>query len=283
MDEPITLRWLGVAGIELCVHGQVVLIDPFVSRPPLRRMWLGRVTPDRALIAATIPRCDTLLVTHAHWDHIMDVPDVAARTGAAVYGSPNTCRLLSILGVPEERLHVLAGDDRLSPDGVDVEVDVLPADHGRILGRPIFMGAVRDNIRAPLRLRDYRMDVDFSFLLRTAGYRLLDWSSEGVEGAVAANVLFVKPFGSRSYYDALLSTVRPRLIMPIHWDDFFRPISQPVRPMFGPPSWSIPPLRRVDLAAFRRLILQVASQARVFVPDMFRSYDLGELLREPRL
>ncbi|MGZ3677719.1 MAG: MBL fold metallo-hydrolase [Ktedonobacterales bacterium] len=281
MDEPMTFRWLGVAGIELSMHGRVVLIDPFVSRPPFRRMWLGRVTPDRARIAATIPRCDTLLVTHAHWDHIMDAPDVVGRTDAAVYGSPNACRLLSILGVPQERVHVLAAGDHLSPGGV--EVDVLPAEHGKVMGRPIFTGPVRDNLRVPLRLRDYRMDVDFSFLLCAAGYRVLDWSSERVEGAVAADVLFVKPFGSHSYYDALSSAVRPRLVIPIHWDDFYRPLSQPVRSMLAPPSWSIPPLRRVDLAAFRRLIQHVAPHARVFVPDMFRSYNLGQLLREPKL
>jgi L-ascorbate metabolism protein UlaG (beta-lactamase superfamily) len=279
VDKPISFRWLGVAGIELCVGRRVLLIDPFVSRPPFRRMLFGRVEPDHALITNTISPCDTVLVTHAHWDHLMDVPDVARRAGATVYGSPNVCTLLRFLGLPRERLHALAAGDHLSLDGVEVEV--LSAVHGTVLGRPIFTGPVPDILRPPLRLRDYRMDRDFTFLVEAAGYRLLDWSSECAEGAVGANMLFVKPFSAPTYYAELLRTVRPRVVIPIHWDDLFRPLSRPVRPMISPPSWSIPPLRREDLAAFRRMIQQIAPQARVFVPDMFRRYDLGQLLQGP--
>src|SRR5258707_12404259 len=92
MDTTVGMRWLGVAGIELSVDGRTLLIDPFVSRPPARRLWAGRVASDGALVAEKVPRGAVVLVTHAHWDHIMDVPEVARRTGAPVYGSPNACR-----------------------------------------------------------------------------------------------------------------------------------------------------------------------------------------------
>jgi L-ascorbate metabolism protein UlaG (beta-lactamase superfamily) len=280
MDASVSFRWLGVAGIELRLCGRVLLIDPFVSRPPFRRMWLGRVEPDHALIAETIPRCDVVLVTHAHWDHLMDVPEVAARGGAAVYGSPNTCALLRRLGVAPECVHSLADGDHVGLDEVGVEVEVVGAVHGKVLGRPIFTGPLPSDLRPPLRLRDYRMDVDFSFLLRTATYRLLDWSSERAEPAVAADVLFVKPFGTRAYFERLLRLVQPRLVIPIHWDDLYRPLSKGLRPMIGPPRWSVPPFRRVDLADFQRMIWQVAPHARAFVPDLFRVYDLGDLVTD---
>ena len=38
------MRWLGVAGIELRVNKQILVIDPFVTRPPFRRMWFGTHT-----------------------------------------------------------------------------------------------------------------------------------------------------------------------------------------------------------------------------------------------
>lgn len=277
MAEPVWFRWLGVAGIELRVQDRCLLIDPFVSRPPMRRMWLGRVQPDHALIAEKVPRGDVLLVTHAHWDHIMDVPDVAQRTGAAVYGSPNACQLLTICGVPSARLHPIAAGDRMRCDPFQVEV--LPAVHGTILGRPIFTGPVAANLRPPLRLRDYRMDLTFSFLLRAAGYRFLDWSSDRIEPAVPADVLFVKPHSPhRAYYAELLRTARPRLVVPMHWDDFLRPLSRPVRPMWRRPAWSVRPVRRVDLVEFRRLIQDLSPHTTVFVPEMFRTYDLRQLL-----
>src|SRR5258706_6442208 len=113
MNTSVGMRWLGVAGIELSVGGRTLLIDPFVSRPPARRLWAGRVASDGALVAEKVPRGDVVLVTHAHWDHIMDVPEVARRTGAAVYGSPNAGALLQALRVPPAQLHRLAAGGRL--------------------------------------------------------------------------------------------------------------------------------------------------------------------------
>jgi len=277
MDESLGVRWLGVAGIALAAGERTLLIDPFVSRPPARRLWAGRVVAESALVAEKIPRADVILVTHAHWDHIMDVPEVARRAGAAVYGSPNACTLLLALGVPQRQLHPLAAGERLRLGAFAVEA--LPAVHTAVLGRPPFTGPVRRGLAPPLRLRDYRMDVNFSFVVSTAGYRLLNWSSARAEGAVAADVLFVKPFATRpDYYAELLRAVRPRLVIPIHWDDFLRPLSKPLRPMLRPPSWSRRPLRRVDLAELRRVIERLSPKTAVFVPEIFHTYDLAALL-----
>ena len=73
------MRWLGVAGIELRVIEQILVIDPFVTRPPFRRMWLGRIRSDLVLAATTVPHGDFVLVSHTHWDHVMDVPATSNR------------------------------------------------------------------------------------------------------------------------------------------------------------------------------------------------------------
>jgi L-ascorbate metabolism protein UlaG (beta-lactamase superfamily) len=276
MGEPIWFRWLGVAGIELRAGEHTLAIDPFVTRPTWRRLWHGRVEPDSALVAQKLPRCDAVLVTHPHWDHVLDVPEVARRSNADVYGSANTCHLLEVLGAARSRLHLLAAGDclQMGPFGVEV----LPAIHTRILGRPFLVGPLADELHPPLRLLDYRMDVDFSFRVSAGSYTLLDWSSESAEGATPADVLFVKPFGTRTYYAELLDAARPQLVIPIHWDNFLRPLSKPLRPMMRPPVWSLRPLRRVDLSAFRRMLGELAPDVDVFVPEMFRAYDLCERL-----
>jgi L-ascorbate metabolism protein UlaG (beta-lactamase superfamily) len=270
------MRWLGVAGIELRAKEQILVIDPFVTRPPFRRMWWGRVRSDTTLAAATVPHGDFVLVTHAHWDHVMDVPAVIEQTRAAAFGSPNTCQLLAILGVPEEHLHEIKVGDQLTLG--TFQVGVFPAEHALVLGRTFASGPLAPHLRPPLRMRDYRMDACFSFLIEVGGLRFLDWSSERVHFAPQADVLFVKPQQERDYYEVLLGVVQPRIVIPIHWEDFMRPLSQPLRPMLKPPRLAFPPLARVDLTAFRQLIKRIAPQTQVLLPEIFRLYELSAFL-----
>ena len=276
IGEAIGFRWLGVAGIELSTDEMVLAIDPFFSRPPFRRMCFGRVVPDRSLVAAKLPRCDFILITHAHWDHLMDVPEVVRNTGAVALGSPNSCRLLSILGVPEDQFHpIQAGEEfRLG----EFLIRVLPAHHGTGSQTPTFPGLLPRDLPWPLQPRDYRQDVNFSFLIEAGSHRLLDWNSEDPEPAVPADLLFVGPQKNPRYYDALLRRVRPKVVVPIHWDDFLRPLSRPLRPLFAPPGWTLPPLHYMKLSDFKHTLRRVAPTTRIFFPELFQSYKLDHLL-----
>ena len=119
------------------------------------------------------------------------------------------------------------------------------------------------------------MDVCFSYLIQMGGLRMLDWRSACAEGAVPADVLFVGPEGTRAHYGSLLRAVRPRLVIPVHWDDLFRPLSKGVRPYFRPVRRAFPPLQRVDLNRFKGTVERLAPGTRVLVPAIFRAYNLG--------
>ncbi len=278
----VRLRWLGVAGIELTAHDRILAIDPFFTRPPFWRMAIGRVRPDRALIARHLPRCDWILVTHAHWDHLMDVPDLARRTAATVWGSPNACALLAACGLPQAQIRPIHGGERLVLG--DWTVDVLPGEHMRAPG--FAPGPLPADLRPPLRLRDYRMDLCFSFALQIGRLRLLDWHSNTLDWAVLADVLFLGPDQPLPYYRQLLRAVRPRLVIPVHWDDLFCPLSRPIHPVLAPPRWAWPPVRRMDLPRFRQEVEQMARdqgmpETEVWIPERFRPYDLAATAREP--
>jgi L-ascorbate metabolism protein UlaG (beta-lactamase superfamily) len=276
MEAPIWFRWLGVAGIELRANDEVLAIDPFFTRPPVWRVRFGRVPPNRQLVAEKIRRCDYILVTHAHWDHVMDVPDVACNTGATVLGSPNTCRLLAACGVPEEQIREIKGGDQIRLG--DFKVEILPTGH---MTTPGFSpGPLGPDLQPPLRLRDYRMDSCFSFLVEVGGLRALDCSSLRPGPAPPADVLFLGLGGTRSHYQWLLRAARPRLVIPVHWDDLFRPLSKPVRPYFKPPSWGEwPPIQRMDPTRFKHMSQEMAPDVRVLVPEMFRVCDIRRSMR----
>jgi len=294
-------RWLGVGGVELSVDDQILAIDPYFTRIPLWRMAFGRVRPDHEIIADQIPHCDFVLVTHAHVDHLMDVPNVVRNTGAVALGSPNTCRLLEASGVPEQQIREIAAGDRLTLGRFRVEV--LPADHVAVAGWRPFQYKGKPDPRPPLRARDYLMDCCFGFLVEIDGLRLLHCPGQ----SVPAEVLTVKPVWTRSRYESLLRGARPRVVIPVHWDDFTRPLSEPVRPMLAPFNMKgrptptptadsadrrrsvadsrgrsgaasscrlISPLKRIDLAQFEQMVTQIAPETHVLIPEVSRIYDL---------
>jgi len=128
-DGTVTLRWLGTAGWEISDGTTVILIDPYVSRifgpqPPGRTPyartpgdmrplygWDDVAVPDAAAIDAHVQRADFVLVTHAHYDHVLDVPQIALKTHATVIGTESTENLLRAYKVPEEQLITVRGGE----------------------------------------------------------------------------------------------------------------------------------------------------------------------------
>ena len=277
METGVRFRWLGVAGVEIAANGEVLVVDPYLTRFPFWRQWIGAVQPNTELIAKLIPRCDYVLVSHSHHDHVMDVPSIVSNTGAVAMGSPNTCRLLEIHGIAAEQIRRIDTGDTLTLGSFQVQV--LLAEHMPLPLEHLFNGPLRPNLRPPLRVLDYRMDFCFSFRIEAAGHSFLNWRSGSAEGALPADVLFVSPMGSRAFYQSLLGTVRPRIVVPVHWDNFYRPLSVPIRPMFSRASKLLPPLRRLQFARFEEMMAEIAPHVRLLVPEALRTYEMDALRR----
>ncbi len=255
----LTFRWLGAAGIELRAGEQVMVLDPFFTRPTLLEM-LHPITSDSSLVARYIPTCSQVLVTHAHYDHVLDVPQVLYHTGAVAYGSANTCQLLRLHGVPEDQVKQVQVGDRLSL-GI-FQVEVIKGQHSSIpLGR-IVNGRLREGLRMPLKAWDYRMDECLGYHITVMGLRLLVCAAE----SHPADILFAGAQESKGYYLKLLKGVRPDTFIPIHWDNFTRPLSKPVRRFTRPGGMQ---LWRITMLA-RRLLPRL----KVIIPEIFLRYNL---------
>lgn len=272
MRHPVWLRWLGVAGIELRARQQVLLVDPFLTRPPLRQLFLGRVEPDRALLRQHVSRADTILVTHAHWDHLLDVAAIAEFTGAQVMGSPNTCQIVAAQGVPPARIHQVDAGDRLVLGAFGVEV--LPGAHGRTPIDWLINRRLPRDLRPPLRLRDYRMDCCFSFRIEVEGLRLLD----GLGLPMPADVLVTGIDPPPTTLEGFLWQVGPRAVIPVHWDNLFRPLGDSLRPMLAPVAIRLSWFRWMDPHLFAADVARLAPGTRVLVPTVLERYDLQLLV-----
>ena len=180
----LTFRWLGVAGVELKAGEQVIAIDPFFTRPSLQG-FLKPVIPDEQLIYEKLPLCHFVLVTHSHWDHLMDVPGVLQRTGAVAHGSANTCQLLHLLGVPDIQVKEIQVGDKLSLGAF--EVQVIEGQHSWIPFSRWLNGRLPPGLQPPLRLQDYRMDVCLGYKIQVSGMRVLLCAAK----SQPAEVLFI--------------------------------------------------------------------------------------------
>ena len=121
----VTLKHLGTAGWEVTDGKTVVLIDPYLSRlrrvipnddalaTDTRQLFAGDdvTRTDAAVVDAHIQRADFLLITHTHFDHAMDLPYIAAKTGATVIGTESTYNLARAYGVAGDKLITVRGGE----------------------------------------------------------------------------------------------------------------------------------------------------------------------------
>src|SRR5271157_115056 len=105
-SDGVRVVWLGTAGFAIESGGFVVLIDPYVTRASFVSLF-APLRPDLRAIARHVPRADAIIVGHTHFDHALDVPAIAQRTGARVFGSRSAAALCRASGVPEDRVDVV--------------------------------------------------------------------------------------------------------------------------------------------------------------------------------
>jgi L-ascorbate metabolism protein UlaG (beta-lactamase superfamily) len=267
----VKFRWLGVAGIELVCGGERLVIDPYLTRAPVRNLCFGRVKADGTLLRKHLPSCDHVLISHAHFDHVMDAAEVLRYSGAAGFGSANACRLMVAMGAPSENVHMINRGDHLECGPFRVEVH--PQGHPKTPIDRWINADLRPNLEAPLRLMDYRMDESFAFLIQAGDLRVLVG-----DAPTPADVFFTVPWKSRAYYARLVSIMQPKVIIPIHWDYLFIPLAKILR-------WTAAPskMRRFAveklLMPFKRTIGSISCTTesggwRILIPQMLKTYEL---------
>ena len=231
---PLALRFLGTAGFVLEFEGHTLAIDPFVSRPGLLRTACCRLRPDAARVRELLPQADDVLVGHAHHDHVMDAPQVCAATGARLVGSADVLRVGRAAGLPESQLQ-LAVPRRAIQSGPCV-VTPLSSRHGRVYGRVPLPGSVADSFRWPGRVWHFRHGDVLTWHVRCGTWEVVHIDSADYDEAaladMRADVLCLCAIGwvhRPDYVASLVRLLRPRWIVPCHWDWFFGAYRQRAR------------------------------------------------------
>lgn len=249
---PVRMVFLGVCTVLLDDGETPILIDGFFTRPPVRQALLGRIAPDRALIAqslarAAISRLAAVITVHSHYDHAMDTPEVARQTGALVVGSASTANIARGWGLAEDRIRTVADGDELHFGRWQLRVI-----GSRHAPTAVTGGSIQAPLVPPVRATQYEEGGSFTLLLKNGERRLLVQGSAGFipgklgalaraeGGGVASSadvvLLGIGALGKQddayldAYWREVVGASGARRVIPVHWDDFSLPLDQPLQP-----------------------------------------------------
>ncbi len=240
-DHPLrrlSVRWLGTAGYELSAEGTTVLIDPYLTRVSLWRYLFSRISPAASRVRQWVTRADAVLVGHSHFDHVMDVPLIAMLTGATVYGSRSTSTLCGTAGVRPDRM-VTFPERGLEFELGPFHVRAVPSEHSRFyFGRIPYPGEIPPTCELPMRGSRYRCGQVFSFHIRVGRLSLYHCGSANLlddaislgssDGVDALLVCIAGRASTERLMPRLFRQLSPRRVVPMHYDNFFRPLGSPM-------------------------------------------------------
>jgi len=268
----IRVTYLGVNGFQFETGGHAILVDPYFTRVGL---WVGALneaiesSPDRVRegLQHARSRVDALLVTHAHFDHLLDAPEIMRRTGAQLLAGPTAVRLVESMGIPpNECVPVESGSvRRIAPWTIRVFV----AQHDRLFGKVPFQCGP-ELVPRPAKASDWCVGEPLAFVIEAAGKRIYI-DSGGVPGALPDRriknidfaILGVALPDSRDRFAETVRQLRPRFIFPSHQDNMFAPIDRGF--VFG---------KMTDFPAILREQKKENLPGRLILLDYFRPWTL---------
>jgi L-ascorbate metabolism protein UlaG (beta-lactamase superfamily) len=207
-------------------------------------------------------RADFILVSHAHFDHVLDVPGIALATGALVIGSPSVVGYARSREVPAERTRVVESGERLELGSF--VVDVRAVHHTAIAGVEEPLSGTIPSDAGGLWFWEFGCDVALAFRLEAAGASLWFHPSSsiyrtGTARGRAAGTLVIGVSGeplTRRSIEAAFAEVRPERVLPTHYDNFLQPMARGHALMPG-----------LDLDAAREAVLAVDPTVAWYVLD----------------
>lgn len=245
----VTVRFTGTSTLLFSDGETQWMVDGWFSRPGPFKLLFGKIAPDLAAIARGLEanEVSTLAAVfpmHSHYDHAMDAPEVARRTGALLMGSESTANIGRGWGLPEAQIQVVA--DRAPFQLGQFVITPIVSRHfefpdpelrARALDDPLITGP----LVPPVSAFDYKLGQPYVLhVSHPQGSWLIVGSAGYVEGALAgvsADTVFlgVGGLGSQtaayreSFWRETVGRVNPGRVIPIHYDSLTAPAEGPFK------------------------------------------------------
>ena len=228
-SEAVEITYLGTAGFILQSPARTLVLDPYVSRPNIRETLTKALIPDAALIRRLIPHADDVLVGHAHYDHVLDSPTLCQQTGARLIGSRAVAMVGRAAGLPEAQIVETSGNEDIASGTWTIRG--LPSRHGKVFGRIPIPGDITEPPPWPPRMVNLKHGLVLNWVVNTGSLRIMHIDSADFIPAelkdIQVDVLCLCAIGRQyrpNYVREVVALVKPRWIIPCHWDTMFTPI-----------------------------------------------------------
>ncbi|AWB85018.1 MBL fold metallo-hydrolase [Corynebacterium liangguodongii] len=243
MAREISSTFYGTSSVHITDGVTSIFVDAFLTRPSFARLVLGRLRSDEAAVdwalhKGGVDKLDAIFVSHSHHDHILDAPAVAERFGARLYGSRSSLNFGKGEGLADELMEQIAGGDSVEIGDFTVRIIEAPHSPGNISP-----GTIDGELASPCHTLSFKDGGCFVFhFSHPAGNILVLPSANFVPGflrGLRADVVYlgVGALGrqsaefQRAYWAETVGELRPRLVIPVHWDHFGRPLSKSLKPI----------------------------------------------------
>ena len=248
-EGAVTVRFSGTSTLLFSDGETQWMTDGWFSRPGPLQLLLGKIAPDpeaigRGLAANGITSVAAVLPLHSHYDHAMDAPEVALRTGALLLGSESTANIGRGWGLPEAQIRVIT--DRVPVRLGRFTITPIESRHfqfpdPQLRRRALSDPQISEPLVPPVGAFDYRVGKVWVLHVRhPKGSWLVVGSAGYVEGALqgfGADVVFlgVGGLGSQSaayreaFWRETVGRAAPQRLIPIHYDSLTAPAEGPFR------------------------------------------------------
>jgi len=236
------IKWYGTASIEYSTDTGRLLFDPFLPLP-------GSV---HQVDISEYDGFSDILVTHGHFDHIVNIPEIVKRNpDTRVHCTRTPYATLRKKGVPESNLSLISYGDRLQIKGFTVSVyhakhAVLPKASLRKIAAVLKAGNTGN---LPFFAREGRKCVENDetvvFLIEADGKRVLHMGTmnlrEDTEYPTGCDLLMLPYNGWEDNFppaERIISRLKPQKVILHHFDNTFPPLTsdpvlEPVQKRFG--------------------------------------------------
>jgi L-ascorbate metabolism protein UlaG (beta-lactamase superfamily) len=243
----------GAAGWSITDGETVFLLDPYLSRIRFQGRRFGPADAtevpndprpivringvpqfDTETIDAHVPRADYIMLSHSHFNHCMDVPYIAKKTGAVVIGTESTANVALNGGVPMEQTLIVKGGEDYAFDRFSLRV--VPSLHSALSCKLYRDFGTIPNTGRPLSLDNYVEGGTLAYLLRVAGREILLFGSMNyiereVDGLRPDIALIASAPPRLEIHDYTARLMRclglPPIVVATHWDDQGLPFGAP--------------------------------------------------------